>query len=189
MFSLQINQPEPPTLDSLLKRYKNNRRLRKVTPVYESMLVEAKRQIKIAFIYGQFPHSTVETLHPWLSTDTTDVILAICTLGPELDNSINRLSKEDLLTAVILKEIALAWIVNLTREIHRAARRQIAQNGLKVGPAYRPGVGRWPIEAQQTIFAHLPAADIGVTLDDYLMMRPTISTSLIIPIIDRSQTK
>jgi hypothetical protein len=53
------------------------------------------------------------------------------------------------------------------------------------GPAYRPGIGRWPLTAQYAIFDLLPAPRIHVSLNDVAVMSPKMSTSLIIPIFDR----
>lgn len=182
------NRPySPPTLESLLKRYGTGKRRQKMESAYTAMLAEATRLASVTNIYDEFDVSAVEPLHEWLAPDTTSVILALCTLGPQLDEAIQTRTQDDLLAAVLLKEIGAAWIVIITRELHKSLRNLTQQRGLKAGPAYRPGVGRWPLETQRTVFAKLPAELIGVSLDEYLFMRPVLSTSLIIPVLDRNR--
>lgn len=175
------------SLESLLKRYGNGRRRERMAPIYQAMLAEAERLSAPAAIYDEFSLAELSELSEWMPPDTISVVLALCTLGPALETRQHQLSHNDLALAVVLDEIALAYVTALTRQIHGSIRSQMQTRALKAGPAYRPGLGRWPLEAQNTVFAHLPAAMIGVTLNDRLLMTPIKSTSLIIPILDRRQ--
>lgn len=186
---VKIYEVRPPqlSLESFLKRYKNGRRRERLDPIYRTMLVEAERLSIPKAIYDEFSLAQVPDLSEWLLPDTTRVVLSLCTLGSSLESRINELSRNDLLSAVVLDEIALAYITAITRQIHDSIRSQTQTSGLKAGPAYRPGLGRWPLETQNTIFACLPADIIGITLSDHLLMTPTKSTSLIIPILARNR--
>jgi hypothetical protein len=180
----QITQPERPTLtvEPFLKRYKNERRRRKMAPHYQAIITEVDKLCDPLTIHQEFALNEVPELAAWAGMDTCAATLAICTLGSRLDEGAKEFGQDDLLKAVILEEVALAWIVTITRDLHSMIRHKGRERGLIVGPAYRPGVGRWPIETQQTIFTRLPADQIGVTLNEHLLMTPQKSTSLIIPI-------
>jgi hypothetical protein len=95
------------------------------------------------------------------------------------------LGEEDTVAQYVLNEVAIEWLRSLVMQLHQALRREMAARGRKAGPTYRPGVGRWPLETQRVVFAHLAAETIGVTLDEHLMMLPILSNSLIIPVLKR----
>jgi hypothetical protein len=180
---LQIITPQRPVLtaESFLKRYKTERRRKKMAPYYQAIIAEVDKLSDPIAIYQEFPLERLAELATWTRPYTCAITLGLCTLGAELETWSQELVHDDLLSAVILEEITLAWIVAITREIHSIIRRAGQERGLIVGPAYRPGVGRWPLETQNIVFAHLPANEIGVTLNEYLQMSPRKSTSLIMP--------
>jgi hypothetical protein len=172
-------------MESLLKRYKEPKKRPRWEPVYRTLLAEAERLSRPAALYEEFSLADVPELSPWLPAGTSGVVLAVCTLGPQVEDHLKELANSDMVSAVILDEIILALVTALTRQIHTSLRSEVQPHGLKAGAAYRPGVGRWPLETQRTVFAHLPAHNIGVTLDEYLWMAPSKSTSLIIPLLNR----
>ena len=188
---VNISEASLPRLpvESLLRRYKVEKRRKKWEPFYQTLLAEADRLCTPAYIYDVFSVAELPELVKWLPKDTTAVALALCTLGDQIEVRIREVMQHDLVSAVILDEIALALITAFTRQIHASIGDQARANGLKAGPAYRPGVGRWPLETQKTVFARLPAMKIGVTLNEQLWMTPAKSTSLIIPLLDRNQSQ
>lgn len=172
-------------LEPLLKRYGSGKRRERMVPVYQAMLAEVEDHSVPQAIYEEFPRDVLPELSPWLAEDTITVVLALCTLGPGVQLQINKLNQEDMLAAVVIDELTLAWITAITRQIHSSVRREAQERGLKAGPAFRPGLGRWPLETQRTVFRWLSAQAIGVALTDDLVMTPRQSTSLIIPLYDR----
>jgi hypothetical protein len=159
-----------------------------MTRMYEVMLAEAEALAEPMTIHGEFSLAQTAALTPWLQKETTAVVLAVCTFGSATNERIHVLMEDDMALAAILDEIMLAAMVKLTRQLHGDIRETMQQtHGLKAGPAYRPGVGRWPMAAQRTVFAHLPTHEIGVTLNDYLVMMPVHSTSLVIPVLDKQK--
>ena len=158
-------------------------------PFYQELLAEVEKLSQPAAVCHEFSLDDVSELNEWLPLQTNAVVLAVCTLGPQLDDHVEELSERDLLSAVILNEISLAMINAMTRDVHAAIRREMQRRGLKAGAAYRPGVGRWPLVTQEIVFDRIPAQTIGVSLDEFLLMRPVKSTSLIIPVLDKSQPK
>jgi hypothetical protein len=185
----EIIVPDFPDLsvETFLKRYGDGKRRAKMEPVYQDMLDEARRLSRPQAMHGEFSLAEVTDLTGWLAPDTVSVVLGLCTLGQPIAAHIYDFSKNDMVSAVVLYEITLKVITALTLDVHASIRTRMQARGLKAGPAYRPGLGRWPLETQGTVFACLPAQQIGVTLNEHLIMAPTKSTSMIIPILDRNQ--
>ena len=174
-----------PTLDALLARYSRPRRRQRMEPLYREMLAEARGLVSPQTLHQEFSLVETEDIQAGFKPETVAAVLGIVTLGPALDERAERLNQSDMAMAVILEEIALALVVSLTRLLHGQLRELYGAKGLKAGPAYRPGIGRWPMETQRTIFQLLPAAEIGVQLTEDLYMLPIQSTSLIVPILDK----
>ena len=178
---------EFPTLEELLARYTHSRRRQRLEPIYRAMLGEASELAHPQALWQPFSLIEVAALDDWFSGETVAAALAICTLGPALDERVERLNQSDMAMAVVLEEIALKLVVTLTRAVHGHIRQEYLTKGLKAGPAYRPGVGRWPIQAQRTVFSLLPGTEIGVRLTEDLYMLPIQSTSLVIPILNKTK--
>ena len=183
-----IYHPSPIELpiEPFLKRYGEGRRRRKMEPVYRAMLDAAAALCKPVVLHEEFSVTAVPELADTVSADTKSVVLAICTLGADTETEVRALIEDEPAQAFVLDEIALAWIVALTRDVHRSIREQKQAQGLRLGAAYRPGLGKWPLSLQETIFQLLPAADIDVILNEQLVMIPKMSTSLIMPVRGRN---
>ncbi len=119
----------------------------------------------------------------WLPEKAERAYFGLCTLGEALDLHMRELVESDMAAAAILNEVALAWVVAITQEVRERVGAKVQPEGFRVGAAYRPGLGRWPLQVQKTIFAEMPTQQIGVTLTESLLMLPSFSTSLVIPII------
>ncbi|MEM7124912.1 MAG: hypothetical protein AAF702_01210 [Chloroflexota bacterium] len=158
------------------------RRREKLALLYQTVLSDTEKLAAPQCMWQRFPLFQVTDLSQWLPETTTEVCLALCTLGSPLDDHMSSLSSQDMSAAAALNEAALAWIVAITQELHQMVRDDVAEVGLSAGPAYRPGVGKWPLECQKIVFSHLPAHQIDVSLTDTCLMMPGLSTSLIIPI-------
>ena len=152
------------SLDDLMKKYKRERSRKKMLPHYEKMIIEVTELAHPKMIASRFGSDVVAELALGDVKEMVGVYFAVCTLGSAIDQRYAELSEDDLALAAILDEIALAWIVVLTRTFHKQLREQFSEPQLKIGPAYRPGLGKIPIECQATVFKYLPASDIGVTL-------------------------
>ncbi len=172
----------PPPLDKFLKKYGEGRRRRNMELLYQKLLEEAGQHAQPRFMFEAFPPAAVPDLQSYLSADSQGVVLGVCTLGHALHERLAVLGKEDSLAEYVLNEIGIEWLRRMVRELHQALRQSYAQQGLKLGPTYRPGVGKWPLETQRTIFSLLNTGPIGVSLDEHLFMLPILSNSLIIPV-------
>lgn len=122
-------------------------------------------------------------IQAWLPKTSSRAYFGLCTLGEALDLHLRKLTDSDMVAAAILNEVALAWIIAVTQEMRKEVAAKVKSEGFRVGAAYRPGVGRWPLQIQKVVFAELPAEQIGVTLTDSYLMLPSLSTSIIIPLI------
>ncbi|MEZ4708253.1 MAG: hypothetical protein R3A44_13665 [Caldilineaceae bacterium] len=180
----QIYVPEliQPSLDGLLKRYPEGRRRQRMEPFYRNMAAEITRVARPTSVYAELFVADAPHLFAWTAPTTVSFYLAVCTLGAELDVAMRRRVESDMAEAAIMNEVALAVMTTFTRDLHGIIRQQTAQRNQKAGPAYRPGLGRWPLELQRTIFSVLPTDRIGVQLTNELLMLPAFSTSLIIPV-------
>ena len=184
-----IIEPALPSLaiDSFLKRYPTEKRRARIRPSYQAMLTEVAELAEPKAIREEFSLDELPDLADLFPAEAVSVVLAVCTLGMALDERGRELVEADMMLAAVLEEVALAAMVSLTRTVHGQIRAEMKELGLKAGPAYRPGIGRWPLTAQQAIFTLLPAQRIHVSLNDVAVMTPKMSTSLIIPILDRRQ--
>ncbi len=175
--------PETPTtdLDALLRRYKTPRRRKKMTGVYSDMLTLVQTEAQPKVLLEEFPKADLGLIAPLLKEEHVRAGLAIITLGASLDTAIDGLG-DDIVGQAVIVEVALAWITSIAQQTREVLQEQVADRNLKVGPGYRPGVGKWPLEAQDVLFELLPTEDIGVTLNEFKLMTPHKSTSLIIPL-------
>lgn len=183
-----IFTPETPEvdLDDMLRRYKTPRRRKKMTKTYTENLAVVARYARPQAMVLEFDRADVAELDEWLRPETEAVCLGLVTLGQELDDYFNTFAADDVLAGAVMNEVALAWIVGLAKQVREKAREGIGDRPLKVGPGYRPGVGRWPLEVQDVLFEKLPTAELRVALDEYKIMKPSKSTSLIIPLRSNS---
>ena len=141
-------------MELLLKRYKQPRKRQRWEPFYRTLLAEAERLSRPAALYGEFPLADVPELSPWFPAGTSGVVLAVCTLGPEVEAHLKELANSDMVSAVILDEIILALVTALTRQIHTSVRSEVQPCGLKAGAA--PSSRRGTL-APETSVPFLPA--------------------------------
>ncbi|MDT8305309.1 MAG: hypothetical protein RRC07_05185 [Anaerolineae bacterium] len=174
--------PEVP-IERFLHRYRSAKRRERLRPLYELMLEEARHLAQPATVQAEFAAETLVELASWFQEDTVAAVLAVCTIGSLAELEIVELfAQEEPHLGMILDEVCLQLVSGMARAIHAGVRQAALARGLRVGPPYRPGLGRWPMEAQRAIFDRLPAEEIRVTLSEELIMRPLKSTSLIIPL-------
>jgi hypothetical protein len=170
---------EPPfELDDLLRRYGSRRK--KFEPIYEGMLEEAKsltapRSLQRTYQTDAFP--IFATILPGADTLT----FGLCSIGPGLDYRVAELFSSDPVSAVVLDEIGTQWVKGLAREMHQEIRAMAQEMGKQASPSFRPGIGRWPLDLQEELFAGLPTASIGVSYQNGVM-DPQKSISMIVAV-------
>ncbi len=171
-------------LEPFLTRYGEGRRRRNMEPIYREMLELAHALAEPGEVHREFALTDLEELAEWLPARASSVALVVCTLGSAIDAMEQHLFPEEPHKAVVLNEISTELVTALTRTVRQRIHAEVAGRGLKAGPPFRPGVGRWPLELQTVVFDRLPADEIGVTLDEYMLMKPLKSNSLIIPLLN-----
>ena len=107
------------------------------------------------------------------------VAYCVCTVGPELEEEVTRLSGEGaLLRAVVLDAAGSVGAEYMDRAIQDMA----AAEGLKTSCRASPGYGDWDVREQSAIFELVPGGRIGVRLSESGMMIPRKSVSFAIHI-------
>lgn len=167
----------PFSLETILRRYRDRRP--GIQAAYELMYEQAHRLVEPRSLQYAFTPAELPVLAACLPGAET-ITLAVCTIGPALEKLVSSLFNEDPVSAVILDELGTLWVNGIARQIHLALRLSAHQAGKQFSPAYRPGIGRWPVELQSEIFQHLPAHEIGVRLEEGLLMFPQKSVSMIV---------
>ena len=108
----------------------------------------------------------------------TEVALAVCTIGPALEERMEALFAEgDAVRALALEGAGVAAI----RQVANSASVQICDaataRGLSVGMRASPGQEGWSIQQQRVLFGLMPAEEIGVRLTASCLMLPRKSVS------------
>lgn len=110
------------------------------------------------------------------------LLVTVYTIGPALEARVSELYRagEPLLSYMLdcLGVMALGMVGERLRCL---AEERAAGRGWGVSPALSPGglVG-WPVQGQRELCALLPLADIGVRLNEYCVLEPHKSVSMVI---------
>ncbi len=176
-------------------RYAGGSRYRldlKMKALASDMLVKAATLVKPVFTYALHPVKSIERQNgfrlqsgsyvevPLEENDPQTVSLAavICTLGPELENTTQRLMQNgDLLTAMFLDAAGVAQLEMLAHKARMYIKKRGANFGLFTGCPFGPGYNNMPLDTQTNLFKHVDAENIGVRLNDSGVMLPMKSIS------------
>ena len=108
----------------------------------------------------------------------TQVAVAVCTLGPALDERISALfAAGEALQAVALEGAGIAAIRQLSTQLGMRICDVATARGLSVGMRANPGQEGWPIQQQRVLFSLVLAEKIGVRLTSSCLMLPRKSVS------------
>ena len=110
----------------------------------------------------------------------TEIGLAVCTIGPALDERVAELfAAGDPVRALALDGAGIGALGG-SRLISERIREQAAPRGLRIGMRASPGQEGWPIQQQRVLFDLLPAEEIGVRLTESCLMLPRKSVSFVV---------
>lgn len=113
------------------------------------------------------------------------IIVLVCTIGGELDESVSSLFKVDPVMAVALDGVGSAAVELLAIQAANHFEAQAKQKGLKTTMPLNPGMVGWPVEeGQLQIFTLLESEQIQVSLTESFMMTPNKSLSMVLGIGD-----
>jgi cobalamin-dependent methionine synthase I len=108
----------------------------------------------------------------------TQVAVAVCTIGPALDECMAALFAEgDATRAMALEGAGVAAIRQVANAVGVSICDAATAHGLKVGMRASPGQEGWPIQQQRVVFGLIPAEEIGVRLTSSCLMLPRKSVS------------
>jgi hypothetical protein len=111
----------------------------------------------------------------------TQVALAVCTIGPALEERTQALfAAGDSLQAIALDGAGTAAVGQVSQMIVARMRDDASARGLGSGMRASPGQEGWPIWQQRVLFSLIPAEEIGVQLAESCLMLPQKSVSFVI---------
>jgi hypothetical protein len=111
----------------------------------------------------------------------TEVVLAVCTIGPALEDRVNALfSAGDPLRALALDGAGIAALGELSRALRKRIRAEASARGVRTGMRASPGQEGWSLGQQRVLFDLVPAEKIGVRLTDSCLMMPRKSVSFVV---------
>ena len=162
----------------------------------EEILEELPDLLAPAAIYDLFPvksfhHQTIEldgggtfegALAARALAGAEKVAMAVCTVGPALEEHINQLFADDPVRAMALDGAGVAALRDVSRVVIDKVQEIAADHGWGSGMRAQPGQEGWSIWQQRVIFGHLPADQIGVRLNDSCLMIPRKSVSFVVGI-------
>ncbi len=105
--------------------------------------------------------------------------LAVCTLGPLLDERIRAYpSRGRYLEMILLDELGTWAVDQLRAHVLERIQAEAFDRGWRVSSPLSPGESAWPLREQRILFRLVDASRIGVTLGPGDLMRPLKTLSL-----------
>lgn len=111
----------------------------------------------------------------------TDVVMLACTLGPEADRMVKRAEISSILEAAVTQAACSAMIEAYGNELNQQIKDDAASRNLYCRPRFSPGYGDLSLNTQRDFFRILNITkELGITLNDSLLMVPTKSVTAFI---------
>ncbi len=121
------------------------------------------------------------SLPPSLLPEVRQLAVAVCTIGPGLENKVAEyFNCGEPLRGLLLDGIGSAAVDALVREVCRLVADEASSHGYQSSSPLYPGMPGLPLREQQPLLEMVPAREIGVSLTPSGMMIPRKSTSMII---------
>ena len=161
----------------------------------DECIAECENILAFRLCYGEFPLTRVENfldfgfgrvksakLAEHLS-GCSSVIVVAATLGIGIDRLISKYSRLSQTKALILQGLGAERIEALLDLFSEEQEREKTKHGMAHTARFSAGYGDLPLELQREIFKALDCErNIGLTLNDSLLMSPTKSVTAIIGI-------
>lgn len=155
-----------------------------LTDEIEEMKQYAKPLIRSRAIYNIFKSENLEPRFLFKKSEKT--VLAICTIGKELESHVAEfLKKGKLAKGAILNAIASHAAEQTAEYVNQEILQNLSKEieGKNTTCRFSPGYCQWDLKkGQQTIFELLDGSKIGVSLTSSMMMNPVKSVSFAINI-------
>jgi hypothetical protein len=121
------------------------------------------------------------SLLPSLLPEAKELVVAVGTIGPRLEEQVTEYYKQDEpLRAVLLDGIGSAAVDSLTQEACKRIEIEASSRGYQVSSPINPGMPGLSLTEQWQLFDLVPAGEIGVSLTSSGVMVPRKSTSMVI---------
>jgi len=114
----------------------------------------------------------------WFIIDADGLVLGLVTAGGGIERRVTELLGRGEAARALLLDAAGSAAAE--EAAHRLSVRVVGGRtsvGADVGCRVSPGYGRWPLSAQEALFARLPHDAVGVSLNPSMMMVPRKSIS------------
>ena len=110
----------------------------------------------------------------------SELILAVCTAGPELAAQVQELKRNGNMMRSLLLDDLGSWAVDSVRQqLCKLMEDDAGAAGLHVSTSLSPGESVWDLKDQRVIFSLLDTTPIGVSLSQSLVMSPLKSLSVL----------
>ena len=151
-------------------------------------LVEQAAEIKYAYRvfdlewqdgYPVIEGTLIRSNHLAINLRSCDrVVIMAATLGSGVDRLIQKYEHISMASASVMQACAAAMTEDAVEEAVQQVKEYAASQGYFMKPRYSPGYGDLPLENQKLVFSliNLPK-EIGVTLNDSLIMSPSKSVT------------
>ena len=111
------------------------------------------------------------------------IVVMLCTIGSELDESVSSSFKIDPLSGLALDGVGSAAVEKLAIQACNYFETQANTDGFNTSMPINPGMVGWSLDqGQPQIFSLLDSDQIGVSLTESCMMTPSKSLSMVIGI-------
>jgi hypothetical protein len=128
------------------------------------------------------------TLIPSTFPRSKEIAVAVCTIGPELEEQVTAYSKgRQALKGIILDGIGSAAVDSLIFEVIKIINKEVSEHNYQVSSPVSPGMPGLPITEQWNLLHMVPANEIGVSLTSSGIMIPRKSTSMVLGVGERMQ--
>jgi len=109
-----------------------------------------------------------------------EVALAVCTIGPALEERMDRLFAADPVRAIALDGAGTAALRAISERVVARIRDAASARGWGSGMRAQPGQEGWALWQQRVLFSLIPAGEIGVRLTEHSLMLPRKSVSFVV---------
>jgi hypothetical protein len=148
--------------------------------LYESYEVEEFRHQKLRLKNGFELTGKLVAQH---LGPASSVVIALCTIGAELEQRANDISSDDLVLGLALDGLGSAAVEILANASCSFFEGQASSLGQSTSIPISPGMLGWSVEVgQQEIFRQLDASKIDVSLTESLLMTPKKSLTFVLGI-------
>ena len=149
----------------------------RLAPLLDDVLLEARSLARGCGAYRRFPVSAASGLG--LVPERADgLVVGLATAGAGIERRVTELLGEgDGTRALLLDAAGSAAAEEAARRLASRAVGAKADGVVDVPCRISPGYGRWPLAAQEALFALLPHEELGVSLSPSMMMSPRKSVS------------